>query len=244
MASERQASLSRAELRAAEQVEQRLEARRLRLLRIVGTVLVIYGVAGLLLFSAVAWAVGQPLDEAGRLTVEIEGQRGAALEALDQATITIEDAAAGVRGMDSSLAQANDATQRAATLSVGVAASMRELSNAMRMTIFGVQPLVGLAPAFEQTGEQLELLGQDLLAIGSALEANREDARSVAGSLERLRQAVELLNEGVRDGPRLEVSSEALEGMRLGIYAVIAWMLALALGCVVGGLACLAAARR
>lgn len=232
------------ELTPAEQIALRLESRRRRFLRVAGSVLVLYGLAGLVLFAAVAVSIGQPIDEAGRLTVSVEGQRGAVLEALEEASVTIRDAATGVRGMDLSLAQANEATQRAALLSQGMALSMFELRQAMLLQVFGVQPLIGLAPGFEQTGQQLELLAEDVAAIGEALEANRDDAGRVAESLDRLQAAVRALNDGVRDGPSLEVSSDALEGMRLGIYAVIAWMLALAVGCVVGGVACLAAARR
>jgi hypothetical protein len=217
-------------------------ARRRSVLRTVGVVLIAYGVLGVLLFAGVAYAVERPIDEAGRLTVSIEGQRGALLASLEQASATIEEAAIGVRGMDASLEQAGQATDRAAQLSVGVAASMYELRNAMGLTVFGVQPLIGLAAGFDETGQQLELLAQDVAAIGIALEANRGDAVAVADSLAQLSRAVDDLTQAVADGPALEVSSEALDGMRLAIYGVIAWMLALAVGCIAGGVACWRAA--
>jgi hypothetical protein len=221
---------------------RRHHARRRRVLRTAGTVLIAYGVLGVLLFAAVAYAVDRPIDEAGRLTVSIEGQRGALLASLEQASTTIEEAAVGVRGMDASLEQAGQATDRAAQLSVGVAASMYELRNAMGLTVFGIQPLIGLAAGFDETGQQLELLAQDVAAIGIALEANRGDAVAVADSLAQLSRAVDELTQAVADGPALQVSSEALDGMRLAIYGVIAWMLALAVGCIAGGVACWRAA--
>jgi hypothetical protein len=217
-------------------------ARRRRMLRSAGIVLIAYGVLGVLLFAGVAYAVERPIDEAGRLTVSIEGQRGALLTSLDQASTTIEEAAVGVRGMDASLDQAGQATDRAAQLSIGVAASMYELRNAMGLTVFGVQPLIGLAAGFDETGQQLELLAQDVAAIGLALEANRGDAVAVADSLDELSRAVDDLTRAVGEGPALEVSSEALDGMRLAIYGVIGWMLALAVGCIAGGVACWRAA--
>jgi hypothetical protein len=228
--------------RDIELMARRSAARRRRWLRAVGTVLIAYGVLGILLFAAVAYAVERPIDEAGRLTVSIEGQRGALLASLEQASATIDEAAAGMRGMDASLEQAGQATERASLLSIGVATSMYELRNAMELTVFGVQPLIGLAAGFDESGRQLELLAQDVAEIGTALEANRDDAGAVADSLAELSQAVAQLTEAVREGPSLEVSSDALEGMRLAIYGVIAWMLALAVGCVAGGVACWRAA--
>lgn len=219
-------------------VARRRFARRRRVLRAVGSVLIAYGVLGVLLFAGVAYAVERPIDEAGRLTVSIEGQRGALLASLEQASATIDEAAVGMRGMDASLEQAGQATDRAAQLSVGVAVSMYELRNAMELTVFGVQPLIGLAAGFDETGQQLELLAQDVAAIGSALEANRDDATAVADSLTQLSRTVEDLTGAVADGPVLEVSSDALDGVRLAIYGVIGWMLALAVGCIAGGVAC------
>ena len=222
----------------------RAEARRRRLLRLLGTILIAYGLLGIVLFVGVALAIGGPIDEAGRLTVSIEGQRGALLESLEQASLTIGQAATGVRGMDGSLEQARQATDRASLLSQGVAVSMYELRNAMGLTILGAQPLIGLAAGFDQAGQQLELLSQDVAAIGEALSSNRGDARMVATSLDRLSESVGDLTQSVREGPGLQVSSDALEAMRLGLYALVGWMLLLASGCVVAGVACWLAARQ
>jgi len=222
----------------------RAETGRRRRLRLLGTILIAYGVLGIALFVGVAFAVEQPIDEAGRLTVSIEGQRGAALESLEEASRTIDETAAGVRGMDSSLGQAKAATDRAAQLSEGVALTMYGLRDAMSIDFFGTQPLIGLAANFDLAGQQLELLGQDVAAIGEALEGNREDVLVVAESMDRLGDSVATLTDSVRDGPALEVSSDALAGMRIGLYAVLAWMVALAVGCVIAGLGCWLAARR
>ncbi|CAN5842757.1 hypothetical protein BH24CHL6_BH24CHL6_16230 [soil metagenome] len=222
---------------------RRMAAARRRRLRLLGTILIAYGLLGIALFAGVAYALDRPIDEAGRLTVSIEGQRGALLESLEEASLTIGLTADGVAGMDASLAQAQAATERASVLSLGVATSMYELRNAMTISLFGAQPLIGLAGGFEQSAQQLEQLSRDVAAIGQALDANRGDALEVAESMRRLSTSVEQLTESVRDGPALEVSSDAVEGMRLGIYAVIAWMLALAVGCVAAGVACWLSAR-
>ncbi len=229
---------------AAEIIARRAERRRSRGLRLLGTILIVYGVIGMVLFAVVALNVARPIDEANSLTVSIEGQRTAALDALAEAARTIDETALGVRGMDASLDQARVATERAAGLSRGVATTMFGLQNAMSITILGTQPLIGLASGFEQAGRQLELLADDVAAIGEALNANRDDVQTVAEAMERLSLSVEALTQSVRDGPRLEVSSQALAELRLAIYAVVGWMLAFAVGCVAAGIGCWLAARR
>ncbi len=229
-------------------VEARLAARSRRryrrFLRIVGTILIAYGVSGIVLFALVAQAVGDPLDEAGALTVSIEGQRTAVLDSLEEAVRTIDATGTGIRNMDDSLIEARAATDRAAELSLSMAASMYELRNQMGLSLFGIQPLIGLAPGFDQTGQQMELLSTDVAAIGQALSANRQDVRTVARRMDDLRTAVSDLAEAVRDGPALVVTSDTLAEMRLGIFAVVGWLIALALGCVLGGLSCWWASRR
>lgn len=228
--------------------EARLAARRRlrnrRWLRVVGTVLIAYGISGIVLFGLVAQGVSRPLDEAGQLTVSIEGQRTAVLDSLNEAVATIDATSDGIRNMDASLVQARAATDRAAQLSLTMATSMYQLRDQMGLTLFGVQPLIGLAAGFDQTGQQMEALSADVAAIGDALSANRQDIATVAASFDEMRESVRELATAVREGPRLEVTSETLAEMRLVIFAVVAWLVALAVGCILGGLACWWAARR
>ena len=133
------------------------------------------------------------------------------------------------------MASAKAATDRASSISLGVAANMFELSRAMSISIFGTQPLIGLATGFDQTGQQLQLLSEDVAAIGAALDANRDDVQTVAASLNELRDSVEQLETSLREGPRLAVAPGTLEGIRLAILALLGWMVVLALGSIAGG---------
>jgi hypothetical protein len=207
-------------------------------------VLILYGLSGIALFVAVFQWVGGPLDQAGEMTVSIEGQRTAVVEALDEAVSTIDATTDGIRNMDTSLVQAAQATDRAAQLSLNMAATMYALRDQMGVAVFGVQPLIGLAPGFEQTGQQMELLSADVGAIGQALGANREDVETVADSMVQMRSSVEQLATAVREGPRLEATSDTLAGIRLGVFALVAWLVSLAVGCLIAGVGCWWLARR
>ena len=190
---------------------------------------------GIVILGAIGSVVGRPLEQAAELSVAIEDQRRAALDSLEQATTTIDQTASGVRGMEPSLGQAKAATDRASSISLGVAANMFELSRAMSISIFGTQPLIGLATGFDQTGQQLQLLSEDVAAIGAALDANRDDVQIVAVSLDELRDSVEQLETSLREGPRLAVAPGTLDGIRLAILALLSWMAVLALGSIAGG---------
>lgn len=206
---------------------------RRRRARLLGAALIIYGLAGIALFVLLGLGALRPLDRAQRLTESVEEQRAALVESLEQAETTIRQMSAGVGGMDASLADAKAATDRAAEMSRGVAASMYGLRDTVSVEIplLG-RPLEGLAPSFNQSGQNLELLGQDVAAIGLALESNRGDVVLTARNLELLADAVGALTSSVEEGPRVAISAGTMQSMRIAILAVAAWMGLLALGCV------------
>jgi hypothetical protein len=214
-------------------------------LRVLGLALMIYGLIGIALFAVLALGVTRPLERAQRLADSVEGQRAALVDTLDEAETTIRRMSVGVGRMDASLAEAKAATDRASTISQGVAASMFQLRDTMSLEIplLG-QPLSGLAPSFDQSGQNLNLLGEDVAAIGEALEANRGDVTLTAESLADLADAVGAMTTSVEEGPSVSISATTLEAVRLAIFALAAWMVLLAVGCVLAGLYVLAITRR
>jgi hypothetical protein len=213
-------------------------------LRLLGTLLIAYGVTGTVLLGVLAASIAAPLDEIGELAESVGEWRAAALEALDEASQASRETSATVRGMDASLVEAKGATDRAASLSAGMAQTMRDLSAAMALDIFGVQPLIGLAPGFDTSAQNLDLLSGDLADIGTALETTRQDAGSVATNVDDLAAAIEELRVAMADSPDMGDTLGARETLRLGLLALIGWLIAGSIGCIVGGLACWWMARR
>jgi hypothetical protein len=215
-------------------------------MRLLGLGLVAYGLVGIAIFLIVALAINRPLERARTLSESVEEQRAALIEALDQAELTIEQMSEGVGGMDASLTDARAATDRASLIATGVSASMFSLRDSMMITIpiIGGQPLIGLAPGFDNSGQQLALLSEDLTAIGTALEVNRTDVTATATDLLALADAVGELSTAVSEGPTVDISLETLDAMRMAIYAVAGWLVLLAIGCVAAGLYLLMGGRR
>jgi hypothetical protein len=141
----------------------------------------------------------------------------------------------GVNRMDTSLADARAATDRASAISRNIAFSMYQLRDAMTISVFGVQPFVGLAAGFDSTGQQLDLLGADLTTIGASLDTNRGDVITTSANLAELADSVGELTALVRDGPAVDISSATLDAIRLAVYAICGWLILFAAGCVLGG---------
>ena len=216
----------------------RRRRRQRRTLRVIGSALLVYGVIGLILLGVFGSVLAAPISDIDEISRSVEQQRVAALDSLEQATETVNLTADAVRGMDTSLTDARAATDRASTIALGVSTSMSQLANSMSITIFGIQPLVGLAEGFNQSSTQLSLLATDLASIGAALESNRDDAAAVAVNLDGLGVALDRLETAVRAGPDLTGAAGSLEAVRVGILGLIVWLGVLAVGCVVAGLGC------
>ncbi|HUP82830.1 MAG TPA: hypothetical protein VM284_01415 [Candidatus Limnocylindria bacterium] len=210
--------------------------RRHARLRLLGLVLAAYGLIGLMLFVAVAVAVNRPLERAHELSVSVDEQRAALVATMGQARTTLEDMSLGVGAVDESLADAKAATDRAAGISTNLATTMYGLRDAMSISIFGAQPLVGLASGFDSSGQQMSALGTDLATIGTSLNDNRTAVSMTSSNLAKLALSLGELTALVRDSPDVEISTASLDAIRLAVYAICGWLAVLALGCVVGGL--------
>jgi hypothetical protein len=205
-------------------------------LRLIGLVVAAYGLVGLLLFVTVAVAINGPLERAHRLSVTVDEQREGLVATMEQARATLVDMSLGVGGVDESLANAQAATDRASTISTSLATSMFELRDSMSITIFGAQPLAGLATGFDTSGQQLSQLSTDLTTISTSLQTNRGAVATSSASLGKLAVSLAELRVLVRDSPNVEISTASLDAVRLAVYAICGWLAVLALGCVVGGL--------
>jgi hypothetical protein len=212
-----------------------LNRRRHPRLRLLGVAVAAYGLIGLILFVAVAVAINQPLERAHNLSVSLDEQRAALVETMGQARTTLEDMSLGVGSADMSLGDAKAATDRAAEIANGLATSMFGLRDSMSLSIFGAQPLAGLASGFDNSGQQLATLGTQLTTIGTSLNNNRAAVSTTSTDLAKLALSLGQLTTMVRDSPGVEISTASLDAVRLAVYAICGWLAVFALGCVVGG---------
>lgn len=180
-----------------------------------GWLLASYAVVGALL-AILSLAVGGPL------MTRAEQLAGSATGSMQSAADAAEAAADAFDGFDASLDEAERSTAEAATISRDTAGTLRSLSDAMAISIFGNQPLLPLADEFARSADQLDQMGANLDAIGQALTTNQEDVaslavelRSLADQLGKLRGAVDQEQAGSASAPPL----------RLLLFGFVAWQL-------------------
>ena len=224
----------------------RAARRRGRRIQLLGAALVVYGLIGIVIFIVVGAAINRPLERVGELSQSVEQQRAALIDTMVQTEETLRQMSEGVRRMDTSLEDAQAAVDRSSTIAQGLGLSMLQLRDAMGVTIpiLNTQPLIGLAPSFDQAGQQLQLLGQDLATIGTSLEANQGDVVATSDSLIALADSVAVLTDSVENGPGVGISEEALDAFRFALLAVAGWLVLFAVGCALIGVYLFVVGRR
>lgn len=204
-------------------------------MRVLGFGLFAYGVVGLVLFVAVAMAVNAPLEKARNLTSQLDQERQALVLTMNQAKTSLADMSTGVGGADTSLVDAKAATDHAAALANTMADNMNQLRDAMSLSIFGAQPLIGLAPGFANAGQGFASLGTEMTTIGTSLDANRAAVATASTDLAKLSLSLGQLTLMVQETPDVAISTASLDAVRLAVYAICGWLAVFALGCVIGG---------
>lgn len=217
--------------------------RRPGMWRFAGTALIVWGVVGMVLLALFFNGLAGPISDVNDMAASLAAQRTAAVAAIDHAKTTIEKTATGVRGLDTSLADAKAAIDRASGIATNVSTTMSGLADKMQLQIFGLQPLAGLSSGFSDAATQLNGLSTDLSTIGQSLAANQDDAQAVAQSLDDLSSSLADFTTAVNAGPQLDDVAKSLDSLRIGILALLAWLGALAIGAVAAGIGCWVVAR-
>jgi hypothetical protein len=186
--------------------------------------LILYGLAGIVLIVAAAALGLEATARVERLAADADGS----LAAASRATTAAAEAFTNV---DSSLSEAESSAFGAAALSRDAAGTLRSLAIAMRISLFGAQPLLPLASDFSASAEQAEALGGTLTAVAESLGETRIDIVVVGTELEALGAQLESLRESSGPG-----GSEP-PPLRLFLGLLLAWLALPALGALAVGLA-------
>lgn len=193
--------------------------------RAIGTLLVAYGVFGVILTIA-GMIVG--FDLAARVE-RLTGTAGDTLQAAARATRAAGDSFTSV---DASLSEAQTSAGTAANLARDASATLDSLAAAMNLSIFGAQPLQPLGAQFSTSADQAEQLAGTLDAVTSSLSDTRTDVSSIGTELGTLASRLEALeaDAGVSSGS---------PPLRLFAGLLLAWIGLQSAGCLIYGVSLL-----
>jgi hypothetical protein len=179
----------------------RLVGLTLRRRRYLGLGLLAYGLAGLLLLAVAGAVIGGTIQQLSVVGATVGEQREALVDTLRATSLTMRNASSGVGSVGESLTAAHTSADHAAGLARSMGNTLRGLSAAMNVQIFGAQPLAGLASGFDNAAGQSEELAADLDAVGTALAQNTTDLETSRKDLAALSQRVDLLVASVETTP-------------------------------------------
>jgi hypothetical protein len=194
--------------------------------RALAWLLIVYGIAGLALIGLGAAAGLDVAARIERLAADADGTLAAAASATDAA-------AQSFTNIDVSLAEAQASASTAAALSRDASGTLGSLSVAMRLSIFGAQPLLPLAGDFAASAEQASELAGTLDSVGASLGDTRIDVSRVGVELEVLSEQLSALRSSNA------TSDGAPPPLRLFIGLLLAWLAVPAVGAIVAGVAML-----
>ncbi|MGH2429198.1 MAG: hypothetical protein ACRDGV_10030 [Candidatus Limnocylindria bacterium] len=190
--------------------------------RPLGWIFIAYGLAGLALV-AVGAVVGLDLaDRVERLTLAADDT----LQAASASTVAAADA---FDSLDASLDQGRASADGAAVLAQDASATLSSLSETMRLSVFGTQPLLPLADDFETSADQAARLGAALQGVRDSLEDTRGDLAGIGLELRGLADELVELQDAAVDP---DGSSPPL---RLFVVLLLAWLAIPAVGSLIVG---------
>lgn len=187
--------------------------------------LVLYGLLGIALVvggAVIGLGVASRIE---RLAVTADGTLAAAERSIDAA-------ADAFTNVDVSLSEAEGSAGAAATLARDASGTLASLGTAMRLSVFGAQPLLPLADEFDASAEQATALGDTLDRVANSMGETRTDVARIGAELDDLGVELAALREANGD-------AGSAPPLRLFVLLLLAWLLVPAIGGLLAGLALL-----
>jgi small basic protein len=164
---------------------------RYRFLRTAAVALELYGILGLAIAAAMLVVGISTFNQVATLQRTLDQERAALVQSIRTVSGTVRDTAGATSDFQKSIDNARTSADTASQLANSTAGTFRSLSSQVNLSIFGVQPLAGLAPQFAQSADQLQQLAISLGQTRDALAQNGNDVGRVGNDLGQLQQELD-----------------------------------------------------
>lgn len=147
--------------------------------------LIAYGVSGMLLLAALSASLlpmTATIDAIARSSNDVRSTLVTTQNAFDD--------------FGTSLATAKRSAQRAADAARSSAAAAKQLADGMSISIFGAQPLIGLAAGFRQQSSDLQSLADELDRLATSLGTNETDVHAIRVEISSLASRAAVIGGG------------------------------------------------
>jgi hypothetical protein len=155
------------------------------------------------------------------LSSTLEHERLALVQSLRTASTTLGDTATTTADFQQSVTTARGAADQASKLANDSAGNFRDLGSSMRsLNVFGLQPLTGLAPQFDNSADQLQQLAITLGTSRDALTTNTSDIQRVSTDLQLLQGQLNAVAESLNQPGVLGFDNQSVLPFQIAVYGM------------------------
>jgi hypothetical protein len=184
--------------------------------RLIAVLLIVNGLAGVAA-AWVGWSMTRDLlDGLRRTSATVATQQARLVASVRGVAVGVDDAAQAIAGMSRSTTRARDAVVDATRASNQLASTFEGLSQASRVTVFGIRPLEGLAEPFSSNADDFGRLGASLAETADSLADNARDVTRVGDNLRSIDGRLTAAAAEVEALQSARLIQQGLAGLELG----------------------------
>ncbi|HEY3060830.1 MAG TPA: hypothetical protein VGL99_17860 [Chloroflexota bacterium] len=191
-----------------------------RSLQTAALALVLYGALGFALAVTLLVVGSTTLSQVATLQTTLERERSALVSSMRTAAATVRDTASATTDFQTSIATARTSADTASKLANDTAGTFRDMAASLNISIFGLQPLAGLSPQFNQGADQLQQLAISLGATRETLAVNRADVQRVATDLSQLQGQLDAVATALDTPGLLGLGSQTMLPFQVAFYGM------------------------
>jgi hypothetical protein len=183
--------------------------------RVIAGLLVANGLGGIVAVWLGWSATTSLLDGLRQTSATAETQQVRLVASVRAVATAVDDTAQATTGLSQSTTRARDAAVDAARTSGDLAATFDRLSQATRVTVFGVRPLEGLTQPFVGNADDFRRLSASLAASADSLADNARDVARVSEDLRTINGQVNAAANEVAGLRSAALIQQTLAGLEL-----------------------------
>ncbi len=184
--------------------------------RFVAWLLIVNGIGGV----AAVWAgwsmMATLLDGLRESSTRVTAQQARLVESVRGVAVGVDDASQATAGLSRSTTQVRNAVTNATQTATQLASTFDQLSQASRVTVFGVRPLEGLTEPFRTNASDFRQLGRSLDATADSLATNTQEMTRVSNDLRSIQSQVNSTAADVEALQSASVLQQGLASLELG----------------------------
>ncbi|HEY2593994.1 MAG TPA: hypothetical protein VGK33_08855 [Chloroflexota bacterium] len=194
---------------------------RFRFLTAAAVALGAYGVLGVGIAAAMLVVGISTFTAVASAERSLESQRASLVESIRTVSTTLHDTNGATTNFQQSIDRARAAADQGSTLANSSATTFRGLGTGVSsISLFGLQPLAGLAPQFNASADQLQQLATQLGTTGDALSQNSADVQRVGGDLGQLQTQLDSVAASLNQPGVLGPDAQSLLPFQVAFYGM------------------------